>query len=235
MTRFVRRSGLLKVAALGMVIAAWGPLAQAAPDLRGPWRIAKPTVSLQPVQGEIPFTKKGKALYAANQAARAKGDFAYDITQARCSSPGPSRIMLTPDRFRILQVQEKVTLQFEWNRLYRQVDISGAKVEEPLVGPMIGVSTGRWDGDALVITTQYVSGLTLLDALIPHSDALKLTERLQLVDADTLEDRITIEDSEMFTRPWEASITYRRETEGPFREDVCLDRLEAGQRPLPVQ
>lgn len=225
----------MKAGVLGMAIVAWAGAAQAAPDLQGPWRIANPTVSLQPVQGEIPFTKKGKALYAANRAAQAKGDFAYDLTQARCSSPGPTRMMLTADRFRIYSRPTKVTLQFEWNRLYRQADLRGGPVEEPLVGPMMGMSTGRWDGDALVITTRYISELTLLDALIPHSDALKLTERLTLVDADTLEDRITIEDPETFTRPWEARVTYRREAEGPFREDVCLDRLEAGQRPLPVQ
>lgn len=235
MNRFVRPGGLLKIAALGMAMAAWAPLAQAAPDLAGVWRIARPTVSLQPVQGEIPFTKKGRALYAANQAARAKGDFAYDLAQLRCSSPGPTRMMLTADRFRILRLPTQITLQFEWNRLFRQVDLSGGKVEEPLVGPMMGVSTGRFDGEALVIDTRYVSELALLDALVPHSDALKLTERLRLVDADTLENRITIEDPATFTRPWEALVTYRREAEGPFREDVCLDRLEAGRRPLPVR
>jgi hypothetical protein len=231
----IRRSRLLKVAALTTAMAASALSAQAAPDLQGVWRIAKPTVSLQPVQGEIPFTAKGKALYAANRAARAKGDLAYDLTQVRCSSPGPSRMMLTPDRFRIFQLPTLITLQFEWNRLYRHVDMRGGNIEDPLIGPMMGFSTGRWSGDDLVITTQYISERTLLDALIPHSDALKLTERLRLVDADTLEDRLTIEDPETFTRPWEASITYRREAEGAFREDVCLDRLEAGQRPLPVE
>jgi hypothetical protein len=231
----IGRIGLLKVAALTTAMAAAALPARAEPDLWGEWRIAKPTVLLQPVQGEIPFTAEGKALYAANLAARAKGDFTYDLTQARCSSPGPSRLMLTPDRFRILRLPTLITLQFEWNRLYRHVDMQGGKVEEPLVGPMMGFSTGRWSGDALVITTQYISERTLLDALIPHSDALKLTERLSLVDADTLEDRLTIDDPQTFTRPWEASITYRREAEGAFREDVCLDRLEAGQRPLPVQ
>jgi len=229
------RGGLLKVAALAMAMAASASVAQAAPELQGAWRIDKPTVSLKPVQGEIPFTAKGRALYAANRAARAKGDFSYDLTQRRCSSPGPSRLMLTADRFRIMRLPTQVTLQFEWNRLYRHVDMRGGKLDEPLIGPMMGLSTGRWDGDVLVITTQYISELTLLDALIPHSDALKLTERLKLVDADTLEDRITVEDPATFTRPWDASITYRREAEGGFREDVCLDRLEAGQRPLPVQ
>ncbi len=231
----LRRSRLLKIAALTTAMAASALSAHAAPDLQGVWRIAKPTVSLQPVQGEIPFTAEGKALYAANLAKRAQGDFTYDLTQVRCSSPGPSRMMLTPDRVRILQLPTLITLQFEWNRLYRHVDMRGGKVEDPLIGPMMGFSSGRWSGDELVITTQYISDRTLLDALIPHSDALKLTERLRLVDADTLEDRLTIEDPQTFTRPWEASITYRREAEGAFREDVCLDRLEAGQRPLPVQ
>jgi hypothetical protein len=235
MVSIIRRGGLLRVIALAAAMAGAAPSAQAAPELQGVWRIARPTASLRPVQGKIPFTAKGRALYAANQAARAKGDFSYDLTQVRCSSPGPSRMMLTPDRFRILRLPTLVTLQFEWNRMYRHVDLRGGKLEEPLIGPMMGLSTGRWDGTSLVINTQYVSERTLLDALIPHSDALKLTERLRLVKANTLENRITIQDPEIFTRPWDASIIYRREAEGAFREDVCLDRLEAGQRPLPVK
>lgn len=208
-------------------VAASALPAYAAPEFQGVWRIAKPTVSLRPAQGEIPFTAKGKALYAANRAARAKGDFTYDLTQARCSSPGPSRMMLTPDRFRILQLPTLITLQFEWNRLYRHVDMRGGKLEEPLIGPMMGFSTGRWNGDSLEITTQYISERTLLDALIPHTDALKLTERLRLIDADTLEDRLTFDDPETFTRPWEASITYRREAESAFREDVWPSQRNA--------
>jgi hypothetical protein len=62
---------------------------------------------------------------------------------------------------------------------------------------------------------------------------MKVTERFRLIDADTLEDRITIEDPAYFTRPWEAVLTYKRQPAALFPEDVCLDRLEANKPALP--
>jgi hypothetical protein len=73
----------------------------------------------------------------------------------------------------------------------------------------------------------------LLDALLAHTGDLKLTERIRLVDADTLEDRITIDDAAYFSRPWEAMVTYKRQPSTIFTDDVCLDRLDAGQPALP--
>jgi hypothetical protein len=64
---------------------------------------------------------------------------------------------------------------------------------------------------------------------------MKLTERLRLVDADTLEDRITIDDAAYFRRPWDAVVTYKRQPAALFSEDVCLDRLKAHQATFPAQ
>ena len=65
-------------------------------------------------------------------------------------------------------------------------------------------------------------------------DNLVLTEQIRLRDSNTLEDRITINDSVNFTHPWEAVIAYKRQPADsfPFPEDVCMDRLHAGQPPI---
>jgi len=58
-------------------------------------------------------------------------------------------------------------------------------------------------------------------------------ERLRLKDKNTPEDRITITDPKVFTRPWEAVVLYKRVANETFTEDVCLDRKAAGKLPLP--
>jgi len=109
----------------------------------------------------------------------------------------------------------------------RQIDMRGVDTP-PLDAPtMAGHSIGRWDGATLVATTTDISERTLLDDLVPHTADAKVTERFRLADHDTLEDRITIEDPAYFTHPWDAVITYKRQPDALFPEDVCLDRLKS--------
>ncbi|WP_445190651.1 hypothetical protein [Sphingobium sp. HWE2-09] len=199
-------------------------------NLEGVWQIATPTGSLKPVAGAIPFTAEGRKAYERNKGLKARKDYdAYDIATSRCSTPGVPRLMLTPKRFKIWQQQNVVTFDFEWNRAIRQIDVRGLSVDPPVVPNMTGVSKGHWEGDSLVATTSDVSERTLIDDLVPHSIDMKVTERIRLVDANTLEDRVTIADPVNFTQPWTSVITYKRQPDAAFPEDVCMDRIAKHQ------
>jgi len=213
---------------------AWSPVSAAAASIEGTWKIAKPASSFTPTDGPIPFTADTKGDYEDNRAALAKGDFSFDRTQSRCSSPGVPRLALTPQPFRIWVRPLAVTFQYEWNRLTRSVDMTGRKVDAPFAGPAVGFSEGHWEGNTLVIKGQYFSDATLIDDLVPHSDSMVVDERLHLKGPNTLEDDLTITDPDSFTRPWHTKVTYTRQPDQAFAEDICLDRLNAGQMPLPL-
>jgi hypothetical protein len=151
----------------------------------------------------------------------------YDIMTSRCSNPGVPRLMLTPMRFKIWQRLDVVTFDFEWNRALRQIDARGVPVEPLLVPQMTGQTSGQWEGDTLVAETIDVSDRTLIDDIMPHTVDMKVTERLRLLDPDTLEDRITIEDPAYYAKPWSAVVTYKRQPDGFFPEHVCLDDRKA--------
>lgn len=222
----------LRTAALALWLGAAGlaPAQSADLSLQGVWKLTPPTIVLRPVSGAVPFTTEGRKQYEQNKRLKARGKYDdYDITRSRCSTPGVPRLMLTPLRFKIWQRLGIVTFDFEWNRAIRQIDVRGGKTEEKLVPDMTGTSTGHWEGDTLVAVTTDFTGRTLWDDLMPQSAEGKLTERLRLTDADTLEDRLTIEDPMYFSRPWQALLTYRRQADVFFAEDVCLDRRAAGQ------
>jgi len=134
-------------------------------------------------------------------------------------------------------------MAFEWNRVRRaigmpglppQISLFGAAEDAKLVGTKMGTSRARWDGNSLVIETKDVSDTTLLDDLVPHGFDMTVTERLSLKDADTLEDRITIQDPATFTKPLETVVTYKRQPDAIFPEDVCLDRV-FGKPALPTK
>jgi hypothetical protein len=203
-------------------------------SLDGTWKRVPGMSRLVPVGGGTPpFTKQGRSDYKANKASAAKGDFDFDQTRSTCSSPGLPRLMVIPDRFRVFQRERAVTMLFEWNNLVRQVDLRAGPQERPPVDSMIGFSQGHWEGDTLVAKTVGFLPGRLLDDELPGSEALELLERIRLEDKDTLEDLLTITDTVNYSRSWQAILTYTRQPDGPFPEDLCLDRKAEGRAVLP--
>lgn len=196
------------------------------------------------------------AIYEAHIASRQRGDNSFD-SATWCASVGMPRIMLIDSPFEIVVRPPYVAFLHEWNWWARVTYLDGALAKTgesakapppppprkgsgdllgnapPLTGvdptgPM-GLSLGRWEGETLLIETSVHRDSTLLDnSGLPHSDALKLTERLKLRTPDVLENRIRFEDPKTFTQPWETVLTYRRQ-QGEIKEDVCLDRIKAGE------
>ena len=229
----------LCLAACAMLLSL--PLLAADPvNLQGTWKIAAPQTAFKPEGGSIPFTAQGRKRYESNkkmQAARKFDDYDYYI--GRCAIPGTPRSMLTADRFRLWQRPGLIMFQFEWNRTTRQIDtgvsqqLEQVRVKEgnyldlSLTGTPTPIAKGHWEGDTLVATSENFIDNTLIDELVPHGYDMKVTERFRLRDNDTLEDRITIQDPEYFTRPWDTVVAYKRQPDDTaFREDVCLDRLQ---------
>lgn len=227
-----RLNCLWKIGTIGTALLMVGSIAHgqsvARPDFEGTWKIAQPSNSLKPSMPVL-LTAGGRKNLEQNKRLRSRHKYDdYDITVSRCSSPGVPRLMLTPMRFKIWQRLGVVTFDFEWNRALRQIDLRGRAVVPLLAPQMTGQTSGRWDGDTLVAETVDVSDRTLIDEIMPHSSDMKVTERFRLIDADTLEDRITIDDPVYYAKPWGGVITYTRQPDTPFfPEHVCLERRDA--------
>ena len=103
-------------------------------------------------------------------------------------------------------------------------------MHQPVLPVTMGYPIGHWDGDALVIDTVGTDDETVLDAMgLPHSEAMELTERLQVLPNGHLEDRVTISDAANYTQPWEAVMTYHRAPGVVVGDDVCPDRIARGE------
>lgn len=228
------------MAALCLIGGFYASSATAAANFEGIWKISTPQASFKPEGGAIRFTELGKEVYENNKRYQAQGQYdEYDQMQSRCAAPGTPRIMLTPQRFQVFQRPEIIMIAFEWNRARRVITLPGLSTQEDrlaassasLVGTMMGTSRGHWEGDTLIVNTDMFSEQTLIDDLVPHGYDMKVTERIRLKNANTLENRITVEDPEYFSQPWQTVLTYKRQPEAVIPEDVCLDRL-LGPPPL---
>jgi len=133
----------------------------------------------------------------------------------------------------IFQRPFQVTLLFQWNHLYRLINMPSQPKEAPY--PLaIGVSNGHWEGDTLVVKTATMTDSTLLDSSgLPHSDQLQLTERIRLKGPGQLENVITLHDPKAFSRDWSTTLTYKKTEAVGIDQDICLDRIENGQPAFP--
>jgi hypothetical protein len=203
--------------------------AQSHPDLAGVWLITKPVFEVKTVDGATPpFLPGVEKTYRQRIAARHAGDISFDQS-TWCASVGIPRLMFIPYSFEIVERPNRVAFLYTWNWWARTVDMSGAKLDV-LTPTSMGVASGKWDGNSLVVETKGLEESTLIDSAgMPHSGEITVTERLSLKDPNVLEDRIKIDDPKTFTGPWDTLVTYQRKPGGQVQEDVCLDRIRAGK------
>ena len=78
----------------------------------------------------------------------------------------------------------------------------------------MGDTRGRWEGDTLVLDTTNLTDKTGVGAngrALFHSAAMRLTERFTRTAADTLQYTVTIDDPQLWTRPWTMSFPLTRD------------------------
>ena len=155
--------------------------------------------------GQIPYTPEGLARKQDNAAHWLDRD-----PELKCQLPGVPRAMYMPYPYQIVQSTNKIHIFFAFSNAARVLcldDVAPAPIPQSM-----GHSVGRWEGDTLVVKVTDFNGRTWFDrAGNFHSDALRLVERYTLINQDAIEYEVTIEDPDVFTRPWTISMPlYRR-------------------------
>ena len=121
----------------------------------------------------------------------------------RCISRGPLAALPTlyGNGLRIVQAPNAVVISHEMIHEARIIPINGGAPLSPSLKSYMGYSTGRWEGDTLVIDTSGFTDRTAI-AGTRHSDKLKVVERLTRVSDDTVSYEATVSDSETWTAPF---------------------------------
>jgi hypothetical protein len=130
-----------------------------------------------------------------------------DQPAAYCKPDGAPAINSAPLPFKIVQTPKLVMILYESNTDFRQVFLDGRKpVEDPLPRWM-GYSTGRWDGDTLVVDTVGFNEKTELQGF-RHTEALHMVERFRRTDFDVIQYEVTIDDPNVFEKPYTLARTF---------------------------
>jgi hypothetical protein len=183
-------------------------------------------------QGRSPdapsLTPEYMAKWEMMRKSRMSGSYEFD-NNAKCLPPGMPAMMGMAYGMEIMQTKDRITFFSELNDALRRVFLDGRKpTQKHLDDPTYaGYSTGRWEGDTLVVDTVALHPDSFIEGFTPHSDAMTVHERIRFTAPDILEDRITVTDPKALTKPWSVVRMYRKAAKGndELREFACAEGL----------
>ena len=172
--------------------------------------------------GEIPYKPEALAKKKENQEHWLERD-----PEIKCYLPGVPRATYMPYPFQIFQSPSAIFMAYEYDGAVRNVYL-----KDPGPAPVdswMGQSVAKWDGDTLVIDVTGFNDSSWLDrAGNFHSDALHVVERYTRTAPDAISYEATIEDPNVFTRPWKISMPlYRRlDKNAQIMDFKCVEFVE---------
>jgi hypothetical protein len=178
-----------------------------------------------------PFQPWALALYEYRQ----RNGLKDDPTRA-CIAPSGPRHLHTEGGFRIIRdpTYDRMYILFGGgNRNWRVVFMDGRQPPNPeeVSGTYFGHQAGYWDGDTLVVESSgYNARFWFSNGGLPHTEALRLTERFSRPAFETLKYEVTVDDPLTYTRPWTAEWTVDWVDGGEITEQFCEDQ-RAGLEP----
>jgi hypothetical protein len=247
---FVLAAGL---AVMGAAIAACAPRSDAPtaadwaalaglPDWSGVWMpdwrrehddIAASAGSADGAQrsaGEPPgarLTAEFAARMAANPPAPGGGG-------ANCVPPGLPGIMTQPYPIEFLYNPGRIVIVIESFMQFRHVYTDGRAHPDDPDPTYMGHSIGHWEGDTLVIDSVGFNDDVRIDRSYPHSDQMRIVERIRRVDRDWMQIETTTIDPVALAEPFVTTYWYKH-LDDQIREYICLennhDSVDAGGQP----
>ena len=183
--------------------------------------------------GEIPYLPEALGKRDQN-----RSDWTNLDPVAKCYIPGVPRSTYMPWPFQILQTDTEIFVAYEFGSNSRTIFMDRPGTEAPLPSWM-GYSLGHWEGETLVVNVTKQVPDTWLDASGNyHGPNLVVEERYTLIDENHMQYEATIDDPDVFSRPWKIKIPlYRRMEDGArlleykcveFGEDLLYDHLRKG-------
>lgn len=225
------RSFLVRLAVLAVAAALLGCQDRAShPDLSGVW--LGPATTAEP---PAPMTATGQALFDA--AKPLYGPRSVPVADsndpvATCDPQGFPRIILLRaplSAMELVQTPNRVFQLFQYSRVYREIwtdgrslpaDVGGANPQSP--DPRwYGYSVGSWSDDVFVVQTVGAMETWGDEEGHPHGLGARIEERYRLLDHDSLELVVNVDDLEMYQKPFVASKqVFKRGKE--LSEQLCV-------------
>jgi hypothetical protein len=207
---------MMRTAILALLLCSALPGA----DLSGVWVVrGSPDIAANPA-----YTPEFQKLWQER-----KKDLKETDPATYCLPNGAVRVTNLP--YKIVQTDKLVVILSEGNtHSFRRVFLDGRPHNLDLEPETwTGDSTGKWDGEVLVVDTIGLNDRTWLDTTgKPHSEALHVVERYRRVSPTRLEVQYTLDDAKAFTKPFSFTRSFEL-VNRDLQEQFCthLNHLES--------
>ena len=212
---------------------AWAqsPKASAAPpDLSGVWRPApargRGGAAATPLPLKSPYRERYEAVRARQREAAARGE--QLATRGLCEPYGmPDMMQVAVYPVEVIQTSRQVTIIGEAFSEVRRIYLGKPQISLDDLDPgYYGHSVGHWDGDTLSVDTIGIKESVRGYQEMPHSEKMRITERIRRTAPDTLRDEITIEDPVVLDKPVTYTLHYTLAPNYEMVEFVCENNRE---------
>jgi hypothetical protein len=143
---------------------------------------------------------------------------------SHCLPLGPVRLHTFVGFKKITQSPGLLAILYEYNGSYRQIMTDGRPLPVDPNPSWNGYSTGKWEGDTLVVETAgFRDDLWLDISGTPSSDAMRITERFRRVNYGNLEIELTVDDLKTYTKPWTVKLNQTLKLDTDLLDYICLE------------
>jgi hypothetical protein len=143
---------------------------------------------------------------------------------SRCVPIGPIRLHTWNGPQKLVQTPGLLIMMNELDTTYRQIYTDGRPLPAAPNPSWNGYSSGKWEGDTLVVHTNGFRDHIWLDATgNPMTDAAQITERFRRINFGNLEIEITVDDPKAYTKPWTVKIAEVIQLDTDLLDFFCAD------------
>jgi len=167
----------------------------------------------------LPFQPWAAELHQQRVASNSK-----DNPDAHCLPLGLMQLHTHGQPRKMIQTPGVIVILYEANGGIRQIFTDGRPQPEDAEPWWFGYSTGKWEGDTLVVETTGFRDLGWLDVEgSPLTESGKIIERFRRPDYGHLDIEVTIDDPKAYTKPWTVTVHQRIMLNTDLIEFVCQE------------
>jgi len=167
----------------------------------------------------LPFQPWAAELHRQRVASNSK-----DNPDAHCLPLGLMQLHTHGQPRKMIQTPGVIVILYEANGGIRQIFTDGRPQPKDVEPWWFGYSTGKWDGDTLVVETTNLRDLGWLDVEgSPITETGRILERFRRVDYGHLEIEVTIDDPKAYTKPWTVTVHQHIMLDTDLIEFICQE------------
>jgi hypothetical protein len=150
-------------------------------------------------------------------------DLGKDSPFTGCLPQGPALNLNPVAMSKIVQTPRLIVILVE-DLSYRQIFLDGRDLPKDPNPSFMGYSVGHWEADTLVVQSVGFNDKTWLDfGGHPHSEDLRVTERIRRPDFGHIEIEETLSDPKIYEKPWSIKIQANLIADTEMLEFVCAE------------